>query len=543
MSRAADRVDRLLVNGRIHTMDPDNPVVDAVAISGNRIRAAGPSREIRPLAGPETDIIDVAGCTVSPGLIDTHFHFFEWALKRQQLDLAAAASLDDMARRTEAFARTLAADQWLIGYGWNEVDWPEHRMPDRRLLDRLAADRPVILWRCDFHLAAANSRALALAGIDRNCPDPENGLIEKDASGEPTGILRELAINRVREVIPETSESRCLDHFKDGILALHRLGLTGIHDLRLMNDADGARAFRLWQTLRGRNDLAIRCWVTLPGERMDEAISLGLRTGLGDDFLRVGHLKFFADGGMGARTAWMVEPYRDGGSGLPITPPEELAEAVSRADAAGLSVMIHAVGDRATREVIRIYRGQLQQRRSGDHPLGAALPHRIEHVQTIHPDDIGRLPGMDIAMSVTPPNMVLDINTVDDAIGERGRWAYAFRDLIDTGVPVMFSSDCPVCSPDPLEGIRSAVLRTRRDGTPEGGWHPRCRVTLEEALRAYTAVPAAAQGQGDRLGKITSGYLADLAVFDRDLFAGSPEALAEARVTMTVFDGKVVFRD
>ncbi len=542
----------ILTNGDIHTQNPRQPQAQAVAIHDNRILAVGDTRSIRKTAGRLTEVIDLAGRTVIPGMIDAHIHFYEWARKRRQLDLAEAASIQDLYERVAAFASSVPAGGWVIGYGWNEADWPERRMPGAAELDRAAPDHPVILWRCDFHLAVANTTALQIAGIGPHTPDPPEGMIERDARHAPTGVLRELAINLIREKIPTPSDGELLEALCDAIRHIHTLGVTGIHDVRLMNDAEGALAFKLWQRLNERHRLDLRCAVTIPGDQVEAAAALGLRTGMGDSRLRLGHLKFFADGGMGARTAWMLEPYLDAESGMPLTPPELLEQQVRMAESAGLAVMIHAVGDKANREVIRMF-----ERIRADRPPaggvaanpasecgapGPSIPHRIEHVQMIHPDDIARLARSDLALCMTPENMILDINMVDASVGDRGRWAYAIRDLLETGRPLMFSSDCPVCPPSPLGGIHAAVTRRRRDGTPQEGWYPAGRVTLEEAIRAYTHAPAAANAQAHELGMIAPGMLADIAVFDRDLFAAEPMKLSEAKVDLTVFDGRVVHR-
>ena len=530
--------DLILFNGALHTQNRRRPEARALAVAGRRIIAVGDDEQIMPLGDRHTEQIDLAGRSVLPGLTDAHCHFYEWALNRRQLDLTTAASLEDLCRRVTAAAQRQPAGQWLLGQGWNEAEWTPRQMPDRRVLDAAAPDHPVVLWRCDMHLAAANSRALAAAGIDARTPDPPEGRIARTAEGQPDGILRELAINLIRDRIPPPSQAALDDALADAMAAVHRVGLTGVHDIRLMHDADGARALGAWQRLRENGRLDLRCWVALPGERLAEALALGLGTGFGDDRLRIGHVKFFADGGMGARTAWMIEPYLDADCGMSLMPPQTLAVAARKAEDAGLAVMIHAVGDRATREVITVFESLRGQRG----PIPLRLPHRIEHVQTIHPADLPRLAGLDVAMCLTPQNLVLDINTVDTAIGPRGRWAYAFRDLLDTGLPVMFSSDSPVCRIDPLAGMQAAVTRSRPDGSPAGGWYPQSRISLAEAVAAYTRVPAEVHGRGHELGILAPSYLADLVVFDCNLFAIEPAALSEAQVDLTVFDGRVVFR-
>ncbi|MCF8051028.1 MAG: amidohydrolase [Desulfobacterales bacterium] len=537
MSATNAAADLILYNGRVETLDPSRPAAEAVACTRGRIAAVGADDRIRSLAGPATEQIDMKKRLLLPGFTDAHIHFYEWAVNRHGLNLADLPSLQALAEIVGKASSRAPAGKWILGQGWNETDWEAPQMPTRDVLDEAAPDHPVLLWRCDLHLAAANSKALAAAGIGPETADPPEGCIERDRHGRPTGILRELAINRVRQAIPRPSSEEVGAAFLSGASALHRLGITGIHDIRLMNDRDGETALQAFSELHRRGRLPLRCWVTLPAHRMSDAIDRGLRTGMGDDRLRVGHVKFFYDGGVGARTAWMTEPYLDGGIGMPMMPAEELAEAVQTAEAAGLSVMIHAVGDRANRDLVELF-SDLSQRR--EKPL--AIPHRIEHMQVVRPEDAAKLADLDIAVSVTPPNMILDINLIDAVMGERGRWAYAFRRLIDTGSPVMFSSDCPVCDPNPMAGIHAAVTRQRIDGTPAGGWYPEQRVSVDEAVRAYTQTPARVHGLGNEFGSISEGKRADLVVLEEDIYTAVPARIADVKVDLTVFDGKVVFR-
>ena len=534
----------ILVNGNLWTQDPNKPRVQAVAIANGRIIAVGNDQDIKSLARSKTEIIDLGGRLGLPGMMDSHFHYYDWALGRQQLELADVKSFQELIDRIALAAREISPGSWILGQGWNESDWPENRMPTRNDLDAVAPAHPVALWRCDLHLAAVNSLALERAGINEKTPDPPDGVIAKDASGRPNGILRELAPNLIKEVIPSPSEEALLEIMQDGIRFLHSLGLTGVYDARLMGGVEGAPALKAWQCLNERGELDLRCWSSIPGERIDEAIALGLRTGLGDDHLRIGHLKYFADGGMGARTAWMIEPYLDAECGMPLCQMDELAEVVRKADQAGLAVMIHAIGDRANREVVTVFE-QLERARTmrgKDASVPPALPHRIEHTQMIRSDDIKRLARLSVAACVQPHNMILDINMIDESVGPRGRWTYAYRDMLDAGVPVLFSSDAPVCDPSPLVGIHALVTRQRGDGTPEGGWYPEQRITVEEAVRGYTLSPAMTFGRQNELGSITPGKRADLVILDRDIYSVDPMEILDTKVDLTVFDGRIVYR-
>jgi predicted amidohydrolase YtcJ len=530
----------ILYNGILATQNPAHPTAQAVAIGNGKIRVVGRDENVLNLAGSDTNKIDLEGRLVVPGFIDAHIHFYEWALKRQGVKLDGLTRLQELLARVRKAADSQPQGNWIMGQGWNETDWVERSMPTRETLDQVAPAHPVLLWRCDLHLAAANSTALRLAGITADTPDPPEGRIERDTAGEPTGILRELAINLVRQAVAPPDANQVIKAFAEAAKALHRRGITGIHDIRLMKDRDGARAFQAFQRLDRDERLDLRCWLTLPGHQLDEIVDLGLRTGFGNDRLRIGHVKFFSDGGMGARTAWMIDPYLDADRGMPLIDMEDLAQNIDKADNAGLSVMVHAVGDRANRELIDIFETLESRRRSSGSPL-LAIPHRIEHVQMIRPEDVDRLRKLDVALCVTPANMVLDMNLIDSALGKRGEWTYAFRPLIDSGTPVMFSSDCPVCDPDPLMGIHAAVARRRIDGTPEGGWYPGNRVTTAEALKAYTAVPAAVHNAPD-LGVIAPGKSADLAVLSKNILKIPPSHLPEIRVDMTLFDGGIVYQ-
>ena len=536
--------DLILLNGHIRTMDAQRPRAQALAVKAGRIMAVGDNDEISALADSKSERVNLDGRLGIPGMMDSHFHFYDWAIGRQQLDLARVKSLDELLNQVAQAAEKLPRENWILGQGWNESDWPEHTMPRRDHLDAMAPTHPVALWRCDLHLVSVNSRALELAGIDETTPDPSDGVIEKDSSGRPTGILRELAPNLVKSVIPAPSADELVAAMRDGIAHLHTLGLTGLHDARLMGGLEGAPVLKAWQLLNEKGELDLRCWVSLAGERIEEAIALGLRSGLGDERLRIGHLKYFADGGMGARTAWMLEPYLDAEYGMPLGSMAELSRNIAAAEKAGLAVMVHAIGDRANREVITTLEGlaKLRNQTKERFFVPPVLPHRIEHTQMIRSEDIQRLAKLKVAACVQPHNMILDINMIDESVGPRGRWTYAYKEMIDAGIPVLLSSDAPVCDPSPLVGIHAAVTRQRRDGTPAGGWYPEQRISVEDAVRGYTTVPAAFYGQSRKMGTLTPGKWADMTVLDRDIFEVDPMEIADTRVEMTIFDGRIVYR-
>jgi len=523
--------DLILHNANLHTLDKKYIDVTAVAVTGSRIFALGNDKDILGLAGCDTKIYDLEKKLVLPGFCDTHIHLYEWALNHDSIDFSRTTSFSGMETAILEKAAGTGKSNWILGQGFNESAWPENRMPDRRDLDRAAPDNPVCIWRCDLHLAVANSFALKLAGIDEKTDSPHGGIIVKDSAGFPTGVVKELAINLIRDSIPGLPESNMLENMEKTIAHAHELGLTSIHDIRLMGGKEGAHALKSWQTLEGTGKLNIRCHVALPCEMTEQAIALGLQSGFGNDRLKIGHLKFFADGGMGARTAWMSHKYLDADYGMPLTPVKDIEALVMKADRAGLSCMVHSIGDRACQEIIAMFARVEQQGRSN-----CRLPHRIEHLQMILPRDLDRLAQLkNMAVSCQPNNLSLDISMIDQCAGPRGQYAYPLKSILNTGIPMMLSSDAPVADPNPFAGIYSAVTRKRMDHTPENGWYPEQALDVEAAVKGYTLTPAQAMGCGHVLGSITPGKLADMVVTDRNIFEIVPDDIAKTRVCMTIF--------
>jgi len=531
-----------LINAKVYTQDPATPAATAIAIRDGRFVAVGSDEQILALTPSNARLVDLQGRRVLPGLTDSHVHFYDWAIGRTQLDLEGVTSLAAFCERLAGFAHKTPPRRWIRGYGWNETGWPAGRLPTRHDLDAAAPHNPVLLWRSDLHLAAANSLALQQAAIGAHTPDPEQGVIDRDAAGEPTGILRDLAINLVSQVIPPTDEDQASAAFKDAFKVFHSLGLTGVHDQRLMGAPEAASAFRTWQRLHAGGDIRLRVWMNLPGDRLDEIIRLGLRTGFGDPYFRLGHLKYFVDGAQGPHTAWMLEPYEDAPTtGLPLIPIQELSGAILRAHQAGLAVDVHAIGDRANRELITLFENLQQQPLP---PISAppAAPHKIAHLQIIRFEDVQRLAGLKNAVvSLQPPQVTDDIDMMEPTIGARARFAYPYRSIWETGIPVAFNSDCPVCNPNPFWGIHAAVTRQPRDGSPAGSWHPEQRVSVAQAVWAYTMGAAVASGRQADQGSLSPGKLADLVVIDQDIFDIDPMEIYKTRPVMTVFDGEVVY--
>jgi len=530
----------IIENALIRTQDPARPLASAMATGQGRILAVGDRDDVAAFAGPETRRLDLGGMLCLPGFMDAHFHYLQWAMGQAQLQLDRARDFGQCMQMVADAAASAAPDQWIQGQGFNETDWPEPRLPNRDDLDAVAPEHPVLLWRCDLHLAVANSAALRLAGVGDDVVSPPDGVVDRDASGRLTGVLREGAANLVKGAIPLPDPQTLADIFDNAQSAAHALGLTAIHDVRLTDvKRESALTTAAWQMLRAQDRLKLRIWTGIPGECLHLARDLGLRSGLGDEFLRIGHVKYFFDGGMGARTAWMLEPYVDTGEcGLQAWDVEALYAQMLQAHESGLAVMVHAIGDRASRELVTLY--ERLQREAGDHPCRPAIRHRMEHAQVIRREDVLRLAQLDVPVSMMPTNMILDINMISGCAPEAAPHAYPFRPMLDAGVEVLFSSDCPVCDPAPLVAIQGAVTRQRADGTPEGGWHPELAVSVEEAVAAYTSAPARAYGMQDVAGSLAPGRQADFVVLDRDIHAIPPLEIAESKVMLTAVAGEVV---
>lgn len=531
--------DLLLYNGKIFTQDARLPHTNAIAIRDGKVLAIGEDEEIQNLATSTTRQIDLEEKRVIPGLIDAHFHFYEWALLQRGLVLGDTSSLVEVQQRVQKTAQETEPGNWIVGQGWNQENWPHPNLPTRIDLDRVAPNNPVILWRTDLHLAWVNTAALNAADITPETVDPDMGLIDRDKTGKPTGILREMAINLIRDVMPVVSAEETDTAMREAMKKAHKLGLTGVHDFRIMGGEDGPPALRAWQRLHANGNLNLRAWVMLPGELLDNVITLGLQTGFGDHTLQIGGTKFFSDGSIGSRTALMLEPFEDGSNGIPLTPMEEIARAISKAHQNEVSTAIHAIGDRAVRELLDVYTEVLGKAERQTKPQ---IPHRIEHVQHSHPDDLARLAPLGLVASVQPLHITDDYQMIEAACGSRSKWAYAFRDLLNAGTVLAFGSDCPVASPNPFWGIHAAVTRRRRDGTPAGCWNPSQCLTVSETIWGYTMGCAYASGQQDVLGSLTPGKLADMVVLNQDIFNVDPMDIAQTQVEMTVFNGKVVFQ-
>lgn len=541
----------ILYNGPIYTLVPGQLPARAIAIRDGRILAVGGEGKVQAAAGSRAEVINLQGRAVVPGLTDAHVHITAQGFAMRQVQLDGLSSYSAALDRIADHVTRLPAGSWLHGGRWNHMDWGG-AWPNRDDLDRICPDRPVFLSRKDGHSAWVNSRALELAGITDETADPFGGQIQRDSSGRATGILLETAMELVRTVIaPPTPEER-REALRAAIDEGLSYGLTALQIPPGTNASDGRETLEDLQVLRERDQLRARCLAHLAGADLDLAISLGVRSGLGDYWLRVGGLKLFADGSLGSETAEMLTPYEGRRhSGLATLAEEELHALVRRANQHGISVIIHAIGDAANRKVLdAIEQAQLASRPEAmnngvesawpQHPT-LALPNRIEHCQVVHAKDLDRFAALGVIASMQPIHATSDMLAADQLWGGRCALAYAWRSILDSGAILAFGSDAPVETLNPWPGVHAAVTRQRADGTPEGGWYSEQRLSVEESLRAYCHGPAIAAGEQEERGMLAPGMLADLVVLSDDPYRCAAAELQHINATMTIVDGLVAY--
>lgn len=527
---------KLLYNAHVYTLDSRLPQAEALVVEGEHIAAVGTSQALLDEFGGRCQRVDLEGMVVIPGLTDAHLHLDHYAQSLQKIDCETATRAECLRRVGERSQKT-PPGEWVLGHGWNQNIWPEG-FGSAVDLDVVSLDHPVYLTAKSLHAAWANSAALRLAGITADTADPQDGRLGRDSSGKPNGILFESAMSMVARVVPEASESQVVQAIDQAQAALWGMGLTSVHDF------DRRRCFVALQDLRQRGRLHLRVLKSIPLELLPQAAEVGLRSGFGDDWLRIGPVKAFADGALGPQTAAMIQPYEGGAAdnyGMLFLDGESLYEVGRQAVENGLPLAVHAIGDRANHEVLEAYQRLRDYEAILSHG-GTRLRHRIEHLQVIHPDDAVRLAQLEVIASMQPVHATSDMEMADRFWGKRAALSYAWRTQAQHGAVLAFGSDAPVESPNPFWGLHAALTRRRQDGTPgPQGWYPEQRLDMQQALAAYTLGPAYAAGMEDRLGKLAPGYLADLLTLKRDPFACPPEMLFELRPFSTMVGGEWVY--
>ena len=527
---------KLLYNANIHTLDTKHPSASAILIAGGRIIAVGDGDKLESLAHGKLEKQDMKGKTILPGLTDAHIHLQFYSLGLAKVDCETKTKEECLNRVAER-ARNSKPGEWVLGHGWNQNEWSVGgEWPTASELDAIAPNNPIYLTAKSLHAAWANTAALNLANITADSPNPKDGAIQRDAKGQATGILLETAMGLVGGVVPEPTINDIEQAIQKAQPILWKMGITGVHDF------DRRDSFMALQSLRASSKLKLRVNKNIPVESVEQANALGLRTGFGDEWLWIGSVKAFMDGALGPHTAAMFQPYENEAEnkGILNMDGEELFEHCRKAADVGLSMTVHAIGDRANHEVLNAY----EQLRKYETEKGLPhLRHRIEHVQIIHPDDAPRLAKLNVIASMQPIHATSDMFAADRFWGERSKFSYAWRTQLNHGAPIAFGSDAPVESPNPFWGLHAAVTRQRADGSPSAeGWYPEQKLTLAEALSAYTLGAAYAANAEDRLGKLAENYLADLIVLDEDPFKIDPENLLSLNAAATMINGEWVLQ-
>jgi predicted amidohydrolase YtcJ len=533
-NKAAPNV--IIVNATIHTMDPQQPSAEAVAIYGNRIVAVGSSKEIKKLAGPGTRTIDAKKQLVLPGFNDSHVHFLSGGFQLSSVDLRDANSPDEFADRIRRFAEKLPAGRWITGGDWDHERWDNTPLPTKELIDRFTLNTPVFVSRLDGHMALANSLALKLAGVTRQTLDPPGGLIVRDPrTGEPTGVLKDAAMSYVWKIVPDSSFEEKLAAARAATEHAARLGVTSVQDVSAGVDVG------VYQTLLDRGELKTRIYAVSPLPAWERLARTGVRAHFGSDMLRIGGLKGFADGSLGSTTAFFYEPYKDapntrGLAGDEMFPEGAMHDRVRDADRAGLQVMIHAIGDQANDLILTLFEQVRRENGERDRRF------RIEHAQHLRRQDIPRFDSAKVIASMQPYHAIDDGRWAEKRIGkERAKTTYAFRSLLDSGATLAFGTDWTVAPLDPMLTIYAAVTRRTLDGKNSKGWIPEQKISVEETVRAYTVGSAYAEFQENVKGTITPGKLADLVILSRDIFKIDPKDIEKTQVVLTMIDGKIVY--
>jgi predicted amidohydrolase YtcJ len=529
--------DTIIVNAVVHTMDSSQPIAEAVAIYGNRIVAVGSTKEIKKLAGPNTRTFDAKKKLLLPGFNDAHTHFLSGGFQLSSVDLRDAISPQEFAARIKAFAEKLPKGRWITGGDWDHERWADAKLPTRELIDSFTSETPVFVNRLDGHMALANSLALRLAGVTRQTLDPPGGVIVRDKSGEPTGILKDAAQSFVWKVVSPATFEEKLAAATAATEYAAKLGVTSIQDMSAGDDVG------VYQTLLDRGELKTRIYAVAPLPSWERLARTGVRAHFGSEMLRVGGLKGFADGSLGSTTALFYEPYRDdpstsGIAGDEMYPEGAMLKRVSEADRAGLQILIHAIGDRANDMILDIYEQVERENGKRDRRF------RIEHAQHLRAQDIPRFARDGVIASMQPYHAIDDGRWAEKRIGkERAKTTYAFRSLIDSGATMAFGTDWTVAPLNPLLTIYAAVTRRTLDGKNPKGWVPEQKISIEETVRAYTSGSAYAEFQENVKGTITVGKLADLVLLSGDIFKIDPKEIENVKVVLTIVDGRIVFEE
>ena len=524
------KADFLLINGKIWTADYDQPWAEAFAVSDGKFIAVGKNSEIKNLISDKTEVLDAEGKLVIPGFIDSHLHFIEGGFRLSSVQLRSAKTKDEFIKRIKKFAEGISNDEWIKGGDWDHTNWGGE-LPDKSWIDSFTENIPVWVNRLDAHMALANSLALNIANITKDTKDVEGGTIMRNRTGEPTGILKDNAMRLIEKILPEPSFETKAKGVKAAQKYTAKLGITSVHHMGTWDD------LATFEKLEKENKLKTRIYAAVPISTWKK-LAEKTAEGFGSDRLKFGALKGFMDGSLGSHTAALLEPYENdnANSGLFVTSPDEMLEWAKCGDKNNLQILIHAIGDRAVRELLNI--SESIERENGK----KERRFRIEHAQHIEKSDVPRFADLNVIASMQPVHLVDDGRWAERAIGkERIKSSYRIKSLLEKNVKVSLGSDWFIADPSPLQGIYSAVTRRTNDGKNPEGWIPSEKISIEQALRGYTIDAAYASFDEKIKGSITTGKLADFVILEKNIFNDSVEELPEIKIVKTVIGGEEVF--
>jgi predicted amidohydrolase YtcJ len=528
--------DLIITNAKVWTVDKSLPTAQAVAVLGDRFVAVGSAAEVDAWRGPRTQVIDAAGKLLLPGFNDAHVHFVSGGMQLDNVQLKDARSAEEFARLIGERAKTTPRGEWILGGNWDETKWNPPNMPTKELIDAITPDTPVSVSRYDGHMVLANSVALRLAGITAKTPDPPGGTVVRDAQGNPTGALKDAAMAYVDKVIPPLTHDQRMKIVKRAMAYAASVGVTSVQHMSASYEDIG-----VYSELLQRGELTVRMYVAPSITHVDDLAQLGIRHAFGGSYLRIGALKAFADGSLGSGTAYFYEPFLNQGNNRGLLSDEMhpislMRDRYMKADAAGLQLCTHAIGDEGISTILDLYGDVIKAHGESDRRL------RIEHAQHMAAKDFERFAQMHVIASVQPYHAIDDGRFAEAHIGhDRASRTYAFRTFLNHGVRLAFGTDWEVAPLDPLLSVYAAVTRATLDGKNPNGWFPEQKLSVAEAIEAYTMGSAYAEFQEKEKGSITPGKLADMVLLSDDIFSIAPEKIRDVRVVKTFVGGRIVF--
>jgi predicted amidohydrolase YtcJ len=528
--------DLIVTNAKIWTVDKSLPAAQAVAVLGDRIVAVGSNAEVDAWRGPRTQVIDAEGKRLLPGFNDAHVHFVSGGIQLDSVDLKNAATPQEFARLIGERAKRTPKGEWVVGGNWDETKWNPPNIPARELIDALTPDTPVFVTRYDGHMGLANTVALRLAGITAKTPDPPGGTIVRDAQRNPTGALKDAATDLIDKAIPPLTHDQRVKIIKRAMAHAASLGVTSVQHM-----GPDYEDIAVYAELLQRGELTVRIYAAPLIPQVDDQVKIGIRHAFGGPYLRIGALKSFADGSLGSSTAYFYDPFLNQGENRGLLsdqmhPVSLMQERMLRADAAGLQLCTHAIGDHAISIILDLYSELVKEHGEADRRF------RIEHAQHMAAKDFDRFAQLHVIASVQPYHAIDDGRFAEAHIGhDRSSRTYAFRTFLDHGVRLALGTDWEVAPLDPMQTVYAAVTRATLDGKNPGGWFPEQKLTLPETIEAYTMGSAYAEFQDTQKGSITPGKLADMVLLSDDIFSIAPEKIRDTHVLKTIVGGKVVF--